>query len=343
MTQVHEHFSQIAREYRAARTTDLEPIRFIIDQLGSTLDIVAADVGCGAGRYDEVLLRLLGQKLFLHCVDVTPAMLGELDTYLADLGFENFETHDADADDLPFDADSLDCIFSFNACHHFNLLGFFTNAHRTLKPGGRLFMYTRTRAQNAGSVWGVHFLSFSEKETRLYTVDHVASVVSRTRGMELTNLKMFRYDRAERPDRLVDLARTRHYSTFSLYGDLEFEAALDRFSRNLEAGYEDPETVTWRDENIMYVITRTPVGARPRGRTSATKCPEEGRSDSQPSMGGEPTVPIYEYHCEACDHDFTVIESLSAHEAAKPKCPECKSKKVERVFTAVNVKTSKKS
>ncbi len=60
-------------------------------------------------------------------------------------------------------------------------------------------------------------------------------------------------------------------------------------------------------------------------------------------MGGEPTVPIYEYHCEACDHDFTVIESLSAHEAAKPKCPECESKKVERVFTAVNVKTSKKS
>ncbi len=52
---------------------------------------------------------------------------------------------------------------------------------------------------------------------------------------------------------------------------------------------------------------------------------------------------IYEYHCEACNHDFTVSESLSAHEAAKPKCPECKSKKVERVFTAVNVKTSKKS
>ena len=76
----------------------------------------------------------------------------------------------------------------------------------------------------------------------------------------------------------------------------------------------------------MYVIRRTPVGARPRGRASATKCPEKGRSDAQPSMGGEPTVPIYEYHCEACDHDFTVIESLSAHEAAKPKCPECESK-----------------
>ena len=118
-------------------------------------------------------------------------------------------------------------------------------------------MYTRTRTQNARSVWGVHFPSFSEKETRLYTEDEVTSVVSKTRGMELTDLRRFRYDREESLDRLIDLARAPHYSTFCLYGEAEFEIALDRFACNVEAGYEDSESVTWRDENTMYVITRT--------------------------------------------------------------------------------------
>ena len=257
VTAMQEHFSQIAGEYRAARTTDVEPLLFIVAQLGSTPNIVAADVGCGAGRYDELLFRFLRERLFLHCTDVNAEMLGELDTYLTDLGIKDFETHEASAHDLPFGSGSLDCIFTFNACHHFDLSVFVTEAHRALKPGGRLFLYTRTRTQNAQSVWGVHFPSFSEKETRLYTDDEVGVVLSRARGMELTNLRTFWYYREQSLDHLVDLARTRHYSTFDLYGDAEFEIALDRFARNVEAGYGDLDKVTWRDENTMYVITRT--------------------------------------------------------------------------------------
>ena len=34
VTAVQEHFSQIACEYRAARTTDVEPLLFIVAQLG---------------------------------------------------------------------------------------------------------------------------------------------------------------------------------------------------------------------------------------------------------------------------------------------------------------------
>ncbi len=120
-----------------------------------------------------------------------------------------------------------------------------------------LYFYTRTHTQNARSVWGVHFPSFSEKETRLYTDDEVGVVLSRAKGMELTDLRTVRYYREQSLDHLVDLARMRHYSTFVLYGDAEFEIALDRFARNVEAGYDDPEKVTWRDENTMYVITRT--------------------------------------------------------------------------------------
>ncbi|MDO9287782.1 MAG: zinc ribbon domain-containing protein [Thermodesulfovibrionales bacterium] len=55
-------------------------------------------------------------------------------------------------------------------------------------------------------------------------------------------------------------------------------------------------------------------------------------------------MPIYEYVCKECKHEFIV--SLSLHEAEmKPTitCPHCNSPKVEKKFSAFTAKTSKKS
>lgn len=54
-------------------------------------------------------------------------------------------------------------------------------------------------------------------------------------------------------------------------------------------------------------------------------------------------MPTYDYHCTKCGNDFSIIEHIATHEASKAKCPSCKSKKVERVFGNVMVKTKKKS
>lgn len=54
-------------------------------------------------------------------------------------------------------------------------------------------------------------------------------------------------------------------------------------------------------------------------------------------------MPIYDYHCEKCEHDFTRIERMSEHEKAKPRCPQCRSTRVVRVFSPVALKTAKKS
>ena len=106
--------------------------------------------------------------MFLHCIDANTEMLEELDDHLTAEGISDFQTHRALADDLPLDDGSLDCMFTFNACHHFELKSFFAEARRTLKLGWKLFVYTRTRTQNARSCWGVHFPGFNEKENRLY-------------------------------------------------------------------------------------------------------------------------------------------------------------------------------
>ena len=50
-------------------------------------------------------------------------------------------------------------------------------------------------------------------------------------------------------------------------------------------------------------------------------------------------MPVYDYHCKDCGHDFVVVESLDEHkdhESTEPKCPECESANVERVIASVN-------
>jgi putative FmdB family regulatory protein len=55
-------------------------------------------------------------------------------------------------------------------------------------------------------------------------------------------------------------------------------------------------------------------------------------------------MPIYEYVCKDCSHEFIVSLSLREVEM-KPtiKCPRCESPKVEKKFSPFTAKTSKKS
>ena len=54
-------------------------------------------------------------------------------------------------------------------------------------------------------------------------------------------------------------------------------------------------------------------------------------------------MPIYEFNCNSCGHQFDIIESFKEHDQHKEKCPECKSADIERVLGHISVKTSKKS
>ena len=54
-------------------------------------------------------------------------------------------------------------------------------------------------------------------------------------------------------------------------------------------------------------------------------------------------MPAYDYRCTACRKKFQLVHSISEHEKKRVKCPKCSSSKVERVFSAAFVKTTKKS
>ena len=255
-TKIHTHFSRIAKIYHQVRTTDEAPIRFIRDQLDGLASITVADFGCGAGRYDLLLFRHL-PNLRLTCIDINEDMLAQLRRYLTSHGIRDYRAVASRVEDLDLDHGSFDCVVSFNAVHHFHFPTFLEKAGRAVRRGGRIFIYTRTPEQNAGTIWGRYFPGFLARETRIYTLDDMERGVEAAAGLELVRVKRFRYPRVVGLDRLVGQTRDKHYSTFELYEPEEFDAALKGFEDNIRREFADPDRVAWDDENIMLTVERT--------------------------------------------------------------------------------------
>jgi len=54
-------------------------------------------------------------------------------------------------------------------------------------------------------------------------------------------------------------------------------------------------------------------------------------------------MPTYDYRCPACKKKFSVMMSITEHEARKVKCPKCGGKKLEQQISTFMTKTSRKS
>jgi SAM-dependent methyltransferase len=250
-----DHFARLAPEYGGLRTTDEEPVLYIRTELAGRKSVEAADIGCGTGRYDLLLLQHL-PNLHLICVDQSPRALEELKRYLAEHALGNFETVLADIDDLQLEDSSLDVAFCFNAVHHFDFTTFITKAGSAIRADGRIFIYTRTPAQNAETIWGKYFPAFLEKETRLHTLEEMEGWLSNVGSLELIATKTFRYRRRSSVERLRSQARSAHYSTFVFYGEAEFARALATFEDRIRRHADGFGMVEWFDYNTMLVVTR---------------------------------------------------------------------------------------
>ena len=249
------HFAAGSSVYRDVRTTDEAPVRAIAERLRGQGPIRAADIGCGAGRYDALLFREL-PGLHLSLVDASAEMLGQARTFLRARGIIEFETHHAAAEQLSLPPASLDCVFTFNAIHHFDGPALLSATVDAVHEGGRLFIYTRLPDQNERSIWGRYFPDFPDRETRLYEMGDLYRWIADSPGLAFEAATCFRFPRVSTLARLTEQARARHYSTFALYEDGEFETAMAAFERRLRSEFEDPDRIEWCDENILIEARR---------------------------------------------------------------------------------------
>jgi ubiquinone/menaquinone biosynthesis C-methylase UbiE len=250
---MHRHFTDVASSYNDVRTTDPEPVLLIKEKLKPLKTVRAADIGCGAGRYDLLLLKHM-DNLSLTLVDINESMLREAAGCLRENGMAGFETVHSGLEGLSLKPGSYDCMLTFNAIHHLGLRDFIEKTSAFLRKGGLIIIYTRLDSQNRRNVWGRYFPMFHEKETRLYGLDEMVSISESVGSVCIESVDTFNFRRRSSLEQLVRLAGSRHYSTFSLYTQSEFERALKAFRANIARDFEDPDRLEWNDENIMLTL-----------------------------------------------------------------------------------------
>ncbi|WP_136806201.1 FmdB family zinc ribbon protein [Desulfosediminicola flagellatus] len=54
-------------------------------------------------------------------------------------------------------------------------------------------------------------------------------------------------------------------------------------------------------------------------------------------------MPVYEFICQKCDHNFSLTITISEYEKKDFTCPKCKSKEVKRQISSFQTVTSRKS
>jgi SAM-dependent methyltransferase len=243
---VGDHFERVAGVYESLRTTDEAPVR-AVGQFLPDRPVTGLDVGCGTGRYSRLLRGLLPDGSLLAASDVSAAMLAQLRAGRHGHA-PGVVPLRAAAEQLPLRAASLDLVTAFNCVHHFDLGRFLAAVARVLRPGGQLFIYTRTPQQNARTIWGRYFPGFTEHEQRLHSETALRDAVRRTGGLTVVATQTFRHPRSSTAERLRAQAEGRHYSTFSLYTPEELRASLATFLARLPG----PEA-SWVDEHLLVV------------------------------------------------------------------------------------------
>ena len=105
------------------------------------------DVGCGTGPVITLLHDKYPEKRYVG-LDLTPAMIEVAQAK----GLPNAEFVVGDAENLPFEDASFDAVLCSNSFHHYpNPEAFLREAHRVLRPGGKLIL--RDYTSNDFVVW----------------------------------------------------------------------------------------------------------------------------------------------------------------------------------------------
>lgn len=252
-TDMDQHFTEVSSVYRDVRTTDRDPVERIAVELNDLPHPKGVDIGCGDGRYDLLMFETIA-GLNLTCIDVNREMLDQARQFLSANEIDAFETRQSTVEELELEAGAYDFVASFNAVHHFDFPEFLRKSTEGLTAGGHLFVYTRLPGQNARNIWGRYFPDFTEKETRLMELGDMHRWIEDAPGLRFVSDACLRYPRRSSLERLVEQARSRHYSTFSLYDRDAFEEALAEFQKKVRRRFDD--AVEWHDENVLVHARR---------------------------------------------------------------------------------------
>ncbi len=192
-------------------------------------DACGFDVGCGSGRWAELVAARVGR---LHCIDASPKALAVAQRKLA--RFDNVSFHRASVDTLPLEPASMDFGYSLGVLHHVpDTQAAIRSCVEKLKPGAPFLVYLYYAFDNRprwyrglwrASEWARAGISRSPRRVKVALTSAIAASVyypaARTSGL---------LHRMGVPVNDFPLSAYRTESFYTMRTD-----ALDRFGTRLE-------------------------------------------------------------------------------------------------------------
>lgn len=206
-------------------------------------DSVAADIGCGSGRWAIMAAERVGH---LHCVDASAEALAVAKNNLCHL--RNCSFHLASVGELPFTESALDFAYSLGVLHHVpDTIQAMRTVVRALKPGAPLLLYLYYRFDNRPA-WFRYLWIASDQSRRVISRlpprlrELTAEVIALLIYWPLSRLSKFGeslgFDVAS-----VPLSAYRNSTFYTMRTD-----ALDRFGTRLEQRFTRAEIKAMMEE-----------------------------------------------------------------------------------------------
>jgi ubiquinone/menaquinone biosynthesis C-methylase UbiE len=206
----------------------------------------ALEIGAGTG-YFTLNLMLAGVVRQATCTDISPGMVTTLGANAQRLGLD-VKAARADAESLPFPAESFDLVLGHAVLHHLpDLERAFAEFHRVLRPGGRIVFAGEPsrvgdRIATVPKRSAMVLAPLWRKALRAGPATEPAQAGSGEQ--EDHQLERFVDIHAFRPGDLVGLARRAGFGGVQVRGEELTANWFGWFNRALEAS-ADPETVPY--------------------------------------------------------------------------------------------------
>ena len=131
-------------EDRARMPSYQAMFRSLIDVIGPRPGETILEIGCGAGSLVRLLARRLGSANPITAADVNPFLLREAGQLAeADELAGLIQFRQANAEALPFDDNSYDCVYSVTVFEECDAGRAIAEAMRVVRPGGRVGLVVR--------------------------------------------------------------------------------------------------------------------------------------------------------------------------------------------------------